>query len=70
MPITAALYKRPKRTDNPKLAPYFAWRGQIGCIRHEDFGPDTFGPELADRVKDFLQKLTPLYDYFVRIHQE
>ena len=70
MPITAALYKRPKQTDNPKLAPYFAWRGQIGCIRHEDFGPDTFGPELADRVKDFLQKLTPLYDYFVRIHQE
>ena len=69
-PVTAALYKRPKPTDNPALAPYFAWRGQIGCVRHEDFGPDTFGPALADRVKDFFETLTPLYDYFVRIHQE
>ena len=70
IPITASLYKRPKQTDDPRLAPYFAWKGQIACIRHEDFGPDTFGPELADRVKELFEKLTPLYDYFVRIHQE
>ena len=31
--VTAQCYKRPKPTDNPALAPYFAWKGQIGCIR-------------------------------------
>ena len=35
-PVTAQLYKRPKETDNPALAPYFAWKGGIECIRHKD----------------------------------
>ena len=63
-PITAELYKRPKPTDNPDLAPFFAWKGQIGCVRSEEFGENTFGPELAERVRDFLTKLIPLYDFF------
>ena len=62
--IEAELYKRPKPCDNPELAPYFAWKGQIGCVRSEEFGENTFGPELAERVRDFLTKLIPLYDYF------
>jgi uncharacterized protein (TIGR02453 family) len=62
--VTAELYKRPKPCDNPDLAPYFAWKEQIGCIRSEAFSEETFGPELADRVLDFLTKLMPLYDYF------
>ena len=64
--ITADCYKRPKPCDNPELLPYFAWKGQIGCVRHEDFSDSTFGPELKDRVMDFFDKLIPLYDYFNR----
>ena len=62
--ITADCYKRPKPCDNDALLPYFAWKGQIGLTRHEDFSDETFGPELGQRVADFFQKLLPLYDYF------
>ena len=62
--ITAETYKRPKPTDNPDLAPYFAWKGQIACVRSIAPGPDMFGPELKDEVADFFEKLTPLYEYF------
>ena len=64
IPITAECYKRPKPTDDPRLQPYFAWKKQIGCIRHEDFGPDTFGPGLTERVAAFFKALTPVYEYF------
>ena len=66
MKIAAETYKRPKPCDNPDLAPYFAWKGKIGCIIHEDFSEATFGPDLLPRVADFLQKLLPIYDYFNR----
>ena len=66
MPITAELYKKPKPCDNPELVPYFAWRGQIGCVVNEEFSPASFGPELGVRVKEFFEKLIPLYDYFNR----
>lgn len=65
-PITAETYKRPKPCDDPRIAPYFAWRGQIGCVRQEEFSEDTFGPQLRERVLDFFVKLMPLYDYFNR----
>ena len=64
--ITADCYKRPKPCENPDLAPYFAWKGQIGCVRQEEFSDATFGPELGQRVLDFFVKLMPLYDYFNR----
>ena len=64
MPVSAACYRRPKPTDNPALAPYFAWKGEIGCIREVSPGPELFGPGLKDRAADFFEKLTPLYDYF------
>ena len=65
VPIEAELYKKP-----PQIAPckelerFYSWRGQIGCVVREEFSPDTFGPELAQRVRDFFIKLMPLYDYF------
>ena len=62
--VLANCYKRPKPTDNEDLAPFFAWKDKIGCIRHLDFGPETFGPALLDEVSDFFQKLTPIYNYF------
>ena len=62
--VTAVSYKRPKTPEDPRLAEYFAWKEQFACVREEPFSPDTFGPELAHRVGDFLQKLIPLYDYF------
>ena len=62
--IADELYKRPKTTENKKLAPYFAWKGQIGCVVQQEFTPDVFGPDLADRVKKLFLELLPLYDYF------
>ena len=50
--------------DYEALAPYFAWKGQIACTRQEEFGDGIFGPELAVRVREYLEKLIPLYDYF------
>ena len=66
MPISAETYKRPKPTDNPDLERFYAWKGQIGCVIEQAPGPDIFGPELKDRVADFFEKLTPLYDYLNR----
>ena len=65
-PVTAHLYKRPKPTDNPDLAPYFAWKEHIACVRSIEPGPGMFGPELKNEVADFFEKLTPLYEYFNR----
>lgn len=62
--VTAECYKRPKPTDNPALAPYFAWRQDIACTREITPGPALFGPALADEVGEFFRKLIPLYDYF------
>ena len=66
IPVTAELYKRPKPCDDPRLAPYYAWRGQIGCVREEEIGPGLFTPELATRVRVLFEQLTPLYDYFTQ----
>ena len=63
MPVTAELYKRPKEAEDPRLAPYFAWKGQIACCREEEPGEALFTPELAQRVADFFRELTPLYEY-------
>ena len=65
-PVTAELYKRPKPTEDPRLEPYFAWKGCIGCVRSIPPGPGMFGPELKEEVADFFEKLTPLYEYFNR----
>ena len=62
--VTAQCYKRPKTPENPALAPYFAWKGEIGCTRSIEPGDALFGPQLEDEVKDFFEKLTPLYEYF------
>ena len=64
--VTAGLYKRPKPTDDPELMPFFAWKEAFSLERHEEFGPEVFSPELAQRVKDYFTKLLPLYDYFNR----
>ena len=64
--VEAECYKRPKPCGNPELLPYFAWKGQIGCTRHEDFSEATFGPQLGQRVAEFFDQLLPLYDYFNR----
>ena len=62
-PITAECYKRPKVTDDPDLAPFFGWKREIGCVREEEIGPDLFGPQLAQRVGAFFEKLIPLYEF-------
>ena len=64
VPVTAQCYKRPKIPENPALAPFFAWKGEIGCTRSIEPGDALFGPQLEDEVRDFFEKLTPLYEYF------
>ena len=65
-PILAECYKRPKPAEDPRLAPFFAWRGQIGCTRDIAPGPEMFGPALQAEVMDYFEKLTPLYEFFNR----
>ena len=64
VPVTAQCYKRPKVPENPALAPFFAWKGEIGCTRTIEPGQALFGPQLEGEVRDFFEKLTPLYEYF------
>ena len=64
VPVTADRYKRPKVAPTPELANLFSWRGDIECTVNEEFSPDTFGPDLGLRVREFLEKLIPLYEYF------
>ena len=66
MPLTAKEYARPEKCDDPRLERFYPWKEQIGCTIHEYFSEATFGPELAQRVSDFFQKLAPIYHYFNR----
>ena len=66
-PVTAQCYKRPKETADPRLASFFAWRGDIECTCHVDPGDEMFSPLLAQQAADFFQKLTPLYEYLCSI---
>ena len=63
VPVTAELYKRPKTAPDKKLERFYAWKGNIACVVSEPFSEETFGPELGQRVKTFLTKLIPLYEY-------
>lgn len=64
--IEAECYKRPKEAPDPKLQPYFGWKGQIDCTWHEDFSPEVFGENLLPRVQERLNALIPLYEYLCR----
>ena len=64
VPFSAELYKRPKEAPDKALAPYYAWKSYISCTVTEEFSPETFGPELKERVANFLNALIPLYEYF------
>lgn len=66
IPVRAECYKRPKPCDNPDLAPYFAWKGAIGCTVERSFDDRAFTPDLAEEVREMFRKLAPLYDYFVK----
>ena len=67
MTMTAEEYKRPEPCPDQRLERFYLWKKNIAMIHHEDFSPDTFGPDLGDRVLDCFQKLSPLYDYFTSI---
>ena len=64
MPVSAELYKRPKETENSALAPYFAWKQGIECIRVEPISEDIFGRGLAQRAYTLFEQLVPVFDYF------
>ena len=65
IPMTAKPYKRaPEPAPIPELENLFSFREQFACVVDEPFSEATFGPELAVRVREFLTKLIPLYEYF------
>ena len=66
IPVTAQTYKRPYPVEDPRLAPYFAWKKDICCIREEPVSDAMFGPALGRRAASFLETLLPLYDFFCR----
>ena len=71
VPVTANLYKRPpKPAPTAELETFYSWRDQIACVIQEPFSEATFGPELGERVREFLEKLIPLYEYFNRFAGE
>ncbi len=61
--ILAKEYKNPEKWENPDLARFYLWKEQIGCTRHEDFSESTFGPAIAQRVREFFRQLLPVYEY-------
>ena len=66
LPLVAETYKRPKEAPDANLAPFYAWKGKIACVVEEPMNEAVFGPELGQRVYDFLEKLMPLYEYLNR----
>ncbi len=64
--VTADCYKRPKIAPDDRLAPYFAWKGNVDCTCCEPVGPELFGPELGRRASQLIRQLIPLYEYFGR----
>jgi hypothetical protein len=64
--VTAGEYKRMKPCEDQRLERFYKWKDQIACTVHEDFSDATFGPELGDRVRDFLTKTMPLMEYLSR----
>ena len=62
--VEAKEYKHPEKWENPALERFYRWKEQIGCTVQLPFSEATFGPELARRVSDFLQKARPLFAYF------
>ena len=67
MTVTTEQYKRCEPCPDERLERFYSWKTHLMLICHEDFGDGTFGPELGDKVRDFLEKLTPLYDYFTQL---
>ncbi len=64
--LQAKEYKHPEKWDHPDLERFYLWKEQIGCSVHEDFSPDTFGPQLGLRAAELFEKLLPLYEFFNR----
>ena len=63
-PLVWESYKRPKPCENPNLLSLYSWKRDVCCIRTEPISPDTFGPQLGERVGADREKLIPLYDFF------
>ena len=62
--ITAKTYKRPPdKSPSKALERFFGWKGYIACTVDEEFSEKTFGPQLGERVREYLEKLIPLYEF-------
>jgi len=56
-------YKRKKPFRDPRTERFMSKRNLM-CCREVPPGPELFDPDLPDRVRETLQKLLPLYEYF------
>ena len=57
-------YKRKKPFTDPRTERFMNRKNLMYC-REVPPGPALFDPALADTVRDTLQKLLPLYEYFL-----
>ena len=66
MILTGTDYKRPKPSTDPRTERFMS-KKNLMCGHHVPVGPELFDPSLADTVRDSLQKLLPLYQYFMTL---
>ena len=59
-------YKRPKPFTDPRTERFMS-KKNLMCGQPVPVGEELFDPALADRVCDTLQKLLPLYEYFISL---
>lgn len=67
MKVTAERYKKPQPCGDARLAPYFAWRQDIGCTVSVEPGEALFTPALQTRVAELFAAAMPLYRYFAAL---
>ena len=64
--ITGERYKRPKPCPDERLRPWWDLK-HILAVAEYPVDEDLFTPDLADRVRETLVKLKPLYDWCKKI---
>ncbi len=62
--LTAQCYKRPKPCDDPAIADYFSWKGNISAGATLEPGAELFSAELVKRLQSALHPWLPVCDHF------
>lgn len=63
-PVTSQCYKRPKPCPDPRLERFYAWKGDICCVKNVEAGPELFGQQLLPKTAELFRQVEPLYAFF------